>query len=449
MQVTGSLPQFATVQGGSGMKAPKQFSYLRMLATVGLALIYLVALPGCSGLAGLGQEPVTVTFVYFDTAADYGPLAEAFHQKNPNITIKLDPVQVNVGGGGGNPEQALAQKLETADAVRVSSTMISADMAKSLLPLDTYITTDKNFPQEELFSGTLEGLKVGGKQLGIPAALNPYVVYYDPAMFKAKGVTPPVAGWTVEDFMTTAMAMNNSDESLVGTPEYAYGFCSTPQFSDSIMFAYIFGGGIFDNVSSPTTPTLNLPENIESLTWYAGLRNEFGIMPTSNEARDVGQLIVRSNCGFWMDWLDRSSFGRWMNDRDLAALPLPNYKSQFTVSTLDAYSILAKSEHADETWKWLSYIIQQPTAAGALVPPLRSIIASDEYAHLAKADVLAVARSMPAQAIVLGMEVYQDERLGKAVELYTQATAKVLDKESDAKMALDEVQKQAEQTFGQ
>jgi hypothetical protein len=45
--------------------------------------------------------------------------------------------------------------------------------------------------------------------------------------------------------------------------------------------------------------------------------------------------------------------------------------------------------------------------------------------------------------------MYQDNRLGKAVELYAMAATKVLDKEIDAQMALDEAQQQAIQAFGQ
>lgn len=427
------------------MITPKKFPFIRALVTLGLALVLLAALPGCSGLVGFGQEPVTLRFVYLDNTADYAPLAEAFQAKNPNITIELDPVQL----GSGSSQGALEQKLEGADALRIFSTEVDASMAQSFLPLDTYITTDKTFPQEELFFGILDGLKVGGKQVGIPAALNPYVVFYDPAKFAAKGVTPPVAGWTVEDFMTAAMAMNNPDEALVGTPDYTYGFCSSPEFSDSIMFAYIFGGGIFDSITSPTTPTLNTQPNIESLTWYASLRNEFGIMPTKSDSRQVGELIVRSNCGFWMDWLNRTSFGRWMNNRDIAALPLPNYTSQFTVSTLETYSILATSEHPDEAWKWISFLMQQPSAAGNLVPPLRSVIASEEYAQFAKPDILAIARAMPRDVVVLGIEIYQDARLGKAVELYAKSSMAVLEQVSDAQTALDAAQQEALQAFGQ
>jgi multiple sugar transport system substrate-binding protein len=223
----------------------------RVLAALGLALALIAALPGCSGLAGLGAEPVELTFVYFENAADYEPLAQSFHEKYPNITIKLDPVT----SGPGDSSRAMQTKAETADVIRISSTMLNEATAASFLPLDSYITTDKNFPQGDLISGSLEGLKVGGKQVGLPAALNPYVVFYDPQLFTSRGITPPAAGWTVEDFMTTAMALNHTDQALVGTQEYTFGYCSTPQFFDPVMFAYIFGGGIFDSPTTPTTPT--------------------------------------------------------------------------------------------------------------------------------------------------------------------------------------------------
>lgn len=416
----------------------------RMLAALGLVLALIVTLPGCSGLAGLGAEPVELTFVYFENAADYAPLAESFHEKYPNITIKLDPVPGGQDGGS----RAMAMKAETADAIRISSTMLNEQMVAAFLPLDTYITTDKNFPQGDLITGSLEGLQVGGKQFGLPAALNPYVVFYDPQKFSASGVAPPSAGWMLEDFMTTAMAINNADEALVGTQEYTFGYCGTPQFFDPVMFAYIFGGGVFDSITSPTRPTLNLDANIQSLEWYASLRNEFGIMPGSDEARAVGELVVRSNCGFWLDWLDRSSFGRWMNDRNLAALPLPNYTSTFSVSTIETYSIMSTSLHPDETYKWIAYLMEQPTASGRLIPALRSVIDSEEYARHAPADVLGVARAMPQQAVVLGLEMYQDPRLGGVLELYADAATKVMAEEMDARTALDIAQQQAQAAFG-
>jgi multiple sugar transport system substrate-binding protein len=426
------------------MICQKKKLIFRALSLAALVLILIAGLPGCSAFAGLNQEPVTLKFAYFDNTADYAPLAEAFHEKYPNITVELDPVTF----GGGNPMRDLEIKAGDVDVIRISSTEIGDEMASSFLPLDTYIATDKDFPQEDLFAGSLDGLKLDGKQYGLPASLNPYVVFYDPLKFQAKGVTPPFAGWTLEDFMTSAMAIQNTDEAAFGTPEYAYGFCSSPQFYDQVMIAYIFGGGIFDSITTPTVPTLNSQANIESLTWYASLRNEFGLMPASNDAREVGQLIVRSNCGFWMDWLDRSSFGRYMSDRELAALPLPNYGNPFTIATLESYSVLADSLHPDEAWKWVRFLLDQPTASGNLIPPRRSHIMDENYASHAAPDVLGVARSMPEQTIILGMELYRDPRLEQALGIYIQAAVQVLDGELTSQVALDAAQQQAEKSFG-
>lgn len=408
------------------------------------ALLVLFTLPGCSGLLGLGQEPVTLRFVYLDQGTDYAPFAEAFKQEHPNITVELDPVSTS----GGNPMSALKSKAAGADAVRIPSMSMDEDMLPTLLPLDSYVTTDPNFPQNDFFAGALDGLRVDGKQIGVPAGLNPYVVFYNPLKFQIRGVKPPSAGWTLEDFMTSAMAINNTDESLVGTPDYAYGFCSTPQFPDALIFTYIFDGGVFDSVYAPTAPTLNIPANVEALSWYISLRNEFGLMPPSDQPRDVGMLIVRSSCGFWMDWLDRSSFGNFMTNQEVAALPLPNYQTPVSISTLDFYSILATSTHPDETWKWLRFLLDQPTASGRLIPPRQSHITSEDYGVHTPSDILGVARNMPSQGIVLGLETIRDSRLGAVLELYARATLKALHSDISVQAALDEVQDQAVQSFG-
>lgn len=430
------------------MFCQKKQSIFRALSFAALVLVLIAGLPGCSGLGGLGQEPVTIKFVYYENAANYEPLAEAFHEKYPNITIELDPVGVG-GGPGGNPQRDMELKAAEADVIRVSTTELSEEMAASFLPLDTYIATDKDFPQDDLFSGSLEGLRLDGKQVGLPASLNPFVIFYDPAKFKAKGMTPPVGGWTLDDFLSVAMAIHNVNDSAFGSPEYAYGFCSTPQFYDPVMFSYVFGGGIFDNLASPSNPTLNTPANVESLTWYISLRNEFGIIPPTNEAREVGQFIVRSNCGFWMDWLDRSSFGRWISDRDLGALPLPTRGNHsFSVATIETYSILTRSLHPDEAWKWARFLLDQPTAAGKLIPPRHSHIEDPVYAAHVSKDVLGVARNMPDQTIILGVELYRDPRLGSALELYMQAAVQAMDGQETPQMALDAAQLKAENSFG-
>jgi ABC-type glycerol-3-phosphate transport system substrate-binding protein len=414
-----------------------------VLAFLALALL---ALPGCSGLPGLvGGEPVTLRFVYFEDAANYEPLAQMFHEQNPNITIELDPVTF---GGGGDPFRTFQTKLEGADALRISTMNLDQEMMAKFLTLDPFLSADLNFPADDFIAGSLDGMMVSGKLLGLPAAVNPYVMFYEPARLQAAGISPPLPGWTLEDFMTLAVTLNNSDESLRGTEAYMFGFCSHPQFSDPIMFSYIFGGGIFDDLNQIGAPTLNSQANIDALAWYTGLHNEFGVMPPANSTRYMGELIVRSNCGFWMDFLDRQNFGRWMEDKPLGAVTLPVYNSAFTVATIDSYAILSESLHPEETWEWLRFLMDQPTAAGSLVPPRRSHIESEEFASRAAPDVVSVARGLPQQTVILGLEMFSDPRLGQVLELYTDAAMRVLNEEIDAKTALDLAQQEAEQAFG-
>ena len=422
-------------------------SLVKTFALGCLALMVVLALPGCSGLAGLGGgEPVTLRFVYFQNAADYEPLAQEFNRQNPNITIELDPV--TFAGGGGDPLRAFEEKAKTADALRISTVNLDTELAAAFLTLDPFIATDKDFPADDLFTGSLDGMKTSGKLLGLPAGLNPYVIFYEPAKLQAAGVSAPQPSWTLEDFMTLAMALNNSDDSLRGTENYRFGFCSHPQFSDPVMFSYIFGGGIFDNLDQISAPTLNTQANIDALTWYASLRNEFGLMPPPNSTRYMGELIVRSNCGFWMDWLDRSAFGRYMGDKEVAAVPLPVYNAEFSVAVMDTYAILGTSQHPEEAWKWLRFLMDQPLASGSLVPPRRSHIESQDFASQAAPDVVSVARGLPAQTVILGLEMYSDPRLGEVLELYTDAAMQVLEGTMDAKTALDQAQVKADQAFG-
>lgn len=418
---------------------------MKKLALLLMVVLVICVLPGCSVFSGLNTDPVTLRFVYMENSADYAPIAEAFHQKYPNITVELDPVTYS----GRDPMSQFKTKAASADAVRLPSMSADNEVLDVLLPLDTYITTDQNFPQNDFFSGSLEGLRVDGKQVGLPAGLNPYVMYYDPAKFQTRGVSLPLADWTLEEFVSAAMALNNTDDALVGTQDYTFGFCSTPQFFDPVILTYVFGGGVFDSIYAPTNPTMNMQANIESLTWYASLRNEFGLIPPFDESRRVGELVVRSNCGFWMDWLDRSGFGQYIQNREIAALPLPVYNQPVSISTLDFYAVMSNSIYPDETWKWLRFLMDQPAASGNLIPPIQSHISDEEFATHARSDVLEVARNMPSEGIVLGLETIQDSRLGKVLELYVNTATQVMAGDVTAEMALDEAQRQAEQAFGQ
>jgi len=407
-----------------------------------LAALVMTILAGCSGLSfGPTPEPVTLKFAYFKGAADYENLAAEFQRQHPNITIEHHPVEYSYNGAG-----LLTAEAGGMDAIRIPTMMVPDELVNAFLPLDLQISSAKNFPQNDLFPGSLEGLKLNGKQIGLPAGIDPFVVFYSPQKFAAMNIPAPPPNWTLEEFVNTAAAANHPDDAQIGSDQYAYGFCSHPQFNDGAIFTYLFGGGLFDSLLVVSKPTLNRPENAQALDWYASLKSEMGLIPDQDRPREVGMLVARSGCGLWIDWLDRTTFGRY-GPEDALPLPLPAYKNSFNIAVQDGYFVLAKSEHPEQAWEWIKFLMEQQSASGALIPPLRSQIDSPEYATRADKATLSVARSLPPQMVVMGLEMYRNERFGRVLELFVQAATQVFNGEKDAQTALDEAQRQAEAIF--
>jgi ABC-type glycerol-3-phosphate transport system substrate-binding protein len=414
----------------------------KSLTLAGVLFLLLSTLPGCGNLRSLmAGEPVTVSFAYLEGAADYQPLADAFQRENPNITIELKKVSLN-----GNVQRNFAAQVAEADTLRIPATAISDEVVQALLPLDSQISTDRSFPADDLYPHSLEGLRLDGKQVAIPAGIDPYVFFYVPKKFAAAGVQSPPPMWTLEEFLNLALSMNRVVESEINTPRYAYGFCSHPQLTDPIMFAYLFGGGLVDDPYVPTRPTLNSAANVEALTWYASLNTDFGLLPPARNPREIYREIEANHCGFWMDLLDRSTFGA-QRDNETVPLPMPNYRAPFGAATLDGYAILKSTEHANEAWLWIRYLMENQQASGVLIPPIRKAAGSAEYKSRVNAATADVASSLPDQLIILGLEMYRDSRFEQVLDLYNQAANQVMQGEADPQTALDQAQMEAEERF--
>ncbi len=393
-------------------------------------------------------EPTLIRFAYAGHDSDFQALADDFHEQYPDLTIELVPVSLREQVGGGD---FLLEQFEESDIVRVKINFLGQEQLDAILPLDDFLSDSETFPSQDFFPGSLEALQYKQRQLGVPAGLDPVVMYYENIRFRAASATPPDPDYTLEDFLASARQVNNPSASIE-SGNLSYGFCTTPLFYDPVAFAYMFGGGIFDQMPEPTKPTLNSPANAEALAWYARLWSEYALAPkvTSNEFQTY-QQVGSSLCGFWLNWMDMFGFANSYTIEG-RVLPLPRVDesspdARSAPSYQDGYFITKYSPNPEAAWLWINYLLERQDASLNLIPPLTWQIDSDEYALRAAPDTLAVAQRLPADMPFLSLSFLQDPRTSDVSNLFQEAARRVVLENVDVQTALDEAQTQAEEIF--
>ena len=122
----------------------------------------------------------------------------------------------------------------------------SGDVLDALLSLDPLLQSDRSFDQNDIYPGVVAQLQRDGLTWGIPIALTPQALDYDPALFAAAGVPEPVNGWTVGDFELALRLLHDAS----GEAGFVPGTFNTTYLS-TLIAAY--GGLPYDGSTQPAT----------------------------------------------------------------------------------------------------------------------------------------------------------------------------------------------------
>ena len=128
-------------------------------------------------------------------------------------------------------------------------------------------------------------------------------------------------------------------------------------------------------------------------------------------------------------------------------LPLPYTGVPFSISTLDGYFITSASQHPQESWKWISFLLQHQDASGNQVPPMNSQINSSKYADRVPADTLAIAKGLTPDTIFIGFNYSENDKFSQITVFFLEAVNQVILGESGAQRALDDAQGKALELF--
>lgn len=210
----------------------------------------------------------------------------------------------------------------------------------------------------------------------IPFLQSPEIaIFYRPSMFEAAGVVPPEPGeaWTWDEFLDAAQKLTK-DEDGDGTPEQ-WGFAERGLAGFIAMKSYIphlwaFGTDIIEpDGNGGWKSGLDTEAARNAIEAQVALVNELEVLkpsyitwglPEAMRAwgeNDMAMFAV----GMWWASSVKNEFGHvYGEDYDVMAFPVAESGNEFNFATYDYFTIPTTSQHREEAYKFIEWIMLDP-----------------------------------------------------------------------------------------
>lgn len=322
-------------------------------------VLTMILVPALSLMAagsgdGTEEDVVTVTYMTWDSGPGIEitkPIIAAFEEENPGIKVELQSVPQ------GYDDKVLTAHAagDTPDGLLMWNTSQWAE-AGIVQDLNPYISRD-NYDMDQYLPVTRSWAEYKGGIYGLPKDFTPRAMYYNKNVFDEAGVAYPEAGWTFDDFVNVAKAINNNKTGA----DARYGYVAIPGHTYALQaFIWSNGGDLCSPDGTTASGYINSTAVVEVVEWYKTLFDLSISTGTMDAYQNLGQNEFQSGIVALMDngmWpvstyeADTSlSFG-------IVAPPIP--KAGGTISPIihsSTWSMFAKAENKDEVWEFIKYI---------------------------------------------------------------------------------------------
>ncbi len=419
---------------------------------VACVLVALLAAPltACSGGWFGGHKPVTLRFAYRQGAmAEVEALLAEFQEQHPDIIV--EPLVADPQSDG--LKQLVAEGQ--VDLFRDGLTALGYAEDGLIRPIEEVQLAAWADIRADYVAGAWSALAIGAQQWGIPAGVDPMVVYVNAGEVNAlgMGIPAPDQRWDAFGLLSLAVALNHPE----GTPEHPnvplYGFCTQPEDWDPFLLVYAWGGTVVDRLDAPQRATLTQRETVEALRWYVDLFTFHQVAPDpaaiNLEFPQGGMAQAQSlgRCGLWLGlYSERGGQGtpnRWAIE--WALMPLPRMGGDKALADVQGYYVAASSEHPEEALLLARFLSDQWRAAGPYLPPRPSLVTDPGYAQAAGAggDVQAL---LP-QGALMTMPAELSPQLGAVGEAVIRVIYMAIQEGSDIEPLLQQSQERVQRFF--
>ncbi len=336
-----------------------------------------------SAQASTSGEQVTLTWAFWgspEEVATHEQVAQAFMQQHPNIQIQTYH----------QPFADYFTKLQTlwasGDASAIPDVMFMFPVPRYaadgvLENLDPYIQ-QSNYNTEDYWPALLDSVKYEDHIYGLPRDMSAEVLYYNKALFDQAGVAYPTDSWTWNDLQAAAQQLTQAEGERVS--RYALGM----EGGKYQLWVGQNGGSILDNMSNPSRCTLDEPQAVEAITFFADMMNNNQALRDANLNQAGGDQAVFQSQQAAMIIQNASrvpAFNEAGMDYDVAPVPTPSDGHRAASAGGAAWSISARSPNKDAAWTFVQWLQSTDggqrlyTQTGEIFPALRSTARSDAF----------------------------------------------------------------------
>lgn len=298
-------------------------------------------------------------------------LIPAFHDAYPNIRIDLT---TSVGDAGYDSKLlTLIAGGMPPDLFHITQQNFPFYAAKDvLMPLEPFIAEDKNFNLDEYFPRVMDGMRVGGKLLGLPSDFSSILMLYNVDLFNKLGVERPAPNWTWGDFLDVA--------NKLAAPPDRFGTANPGVYNRWPAWVWMNGGDVFN--ADMTRCTMDTPEAIAGMQFYADLSLKHHVAAISGQTMGMTetQLFAGERIGVYGGaryaykaylYGSRAIKFEW----DLAPMPIGPVR-RATTFIWGGNCILKSTKKPREAWTFLKFMSDARGGklsfdAGNALPPHR------------------------------------------------------------------------------
>ena len=280
----------------------------------------------------------------------------------------------------------------------------------------------------------------------IPVGVDPLVMYYNRDLFDEAGALYPRSGWTWEDFLDAAVAVNDPEASV-------FGYISTPRSADPLTFIYEHGGQVVNDLQNPTRTTFDDPLTIEAVQWYVDLIYEYNVVPTplqrqthfgGNEGIFYG--IAQNKVGMWVGAISERDGMAWRRQWNMewGVAALPRDVRSITLTDADGYFISSHTQHHEACWRWIVFLGER--THWRLMPARWSLLESEEYEREIGSEIATAVRDSLKSAVEVSPRLAGFSEVLE--EVFFPAIEDVIEERATPEEAMASAQRQAEAMLG-